>query len=116
MREAQRRRRQRLKDQRQSFLQIILPERLRSRLMTLSEATGLTLQEAALEILAGALAPDPVKPEDLGAERVQETAPAAGGAPVDPSVVSEEEVVPAPVPPAPRTDEQAREAGQLELF
>jgi hypothetical protein len=64
MREAQRRRRQRLKDQQQSFLQIILPSRLRDRLVTLSESTGVTLQEAALDILMGALAPEPVEFEE----------------------------------------------------
>ncbi len=84
MREAQRRRRQRLKEQQQSFLQIILPARLRDRLVTLSEATGVTLQEAALDILLGALAPDPINFEEAlhaefeAAEKLnQESAPAA---------------------------------------
>lgn len=55
VRNAQRRRRERLKAENLGFLQLILPETLRAKLMSSAEETGRTLQETALSILAASM-------------------------------------------------------------
>lgn len=71
MREAQRRRRERLRQDNRRFLQIILPEDLRLRLYDMSEKSQQTLQDCVLSLIQRSLGEamsDDVSSNDISAE------------------------------------------------
>ncbi len=65
LRDAQRRRRARLRDDKQHFVQIILPETTLAELSRLIEESGETMQQAIARLVQSALNAEPVTGEEL---------------------------------------------------